>query len=394
MFNKEFLKTLTVLYAEDDVSIRTSLSNILKKVFKEVIICEDGQEGIDKYKNYSQSIEFDAIISDINMPNKNGLEMVREIRELNSEIPVIMTTAHGEANYLMEAIRVNVSGYSLKPIDTKELLQTVQKFCEVKRNQRLIVQKEAELSEYMDLINTLSTITKVDMTDTITESNEFFTEVSEFQSEELVDKPFTELLHKDCLAGSYQEMKASIKRGNTWKGKLKLLNKHGEPFYLRTTSIPKKDSNSSTVIGYISIGFLADEEEAERALTMQQVRKNMMAEKQKVLLLSKKVKELQKSVGTPSSLESLKNEKLLKINLKEEKIKNINLVKQVKYYEEQLHELEAKLNNIVSVESSKRQIVIEKVKALQKENGILKENLIHSQNQIKELQPKPAKYIE
>jgi len=393
MFNKEFLKTLTVLYAEDDVSIRTSLSNILKKVFKEVIICEDGQEGVDNYKNYSETIEFDAIISDINMPNKNGLEMVREIRELNSDIPVIMTTAHGEANYLMEAIKVNVSGYSLKPIDTKELLQTVQKFCEVKKNQRLIIQKEAELSEYMDLINTLSTITKVDMTDSITESNEFFQEVSEFTDEELLQKPITEILHKDCLSTSYQEMKATVKNGNTWKGKLKLVNKDGEIFYLRTTSIPQKDAHSSAIIGYISIGFLADEEEQERAQTMQQVRHNMLTEKQKVLQLTKKVKELQKNVGAPASSDCLKNEKLLRINLKEEKIKALGLVKQVKYYEEQLHVLEAKLNGIISVETSKRQIVVDKVKDLQKENAHFREKLITAQNQVKALQPRP-KYVE
>jgi len=393
MFNKEFLKTLTVLYAEDDASIRNSLSNILKKVFKEVVVCEDGQEGIDKYKNYSQSIEFDAIISDINMPNKNGLEMVKEIRELNSEVPVIMTTAHGEANYLMEAIKVNVSGYSLKPIDTKELLQTVQKFCEVKKNQKLIVEKEAELSEYMDLINTLATITKVDMTATITEVNEFLTHISNYTEDELNHKPITELLHKDCLSGTYQEMIATIKRGNTWKGKLKFLNKDNELFYLRTTSIPHKDINTNAITGYISIGFLADEEEQEKAQTMQQVRHNMLIEKQKVLQLTKKVKELQKSVGMPSSAQTLKNEKILKINLKEEQTKNFNLVKQVKYYEEHLHELEEKLNNIVTAESSKRQLIVNKVKDLQKENARLKDNLITAQNQVKALQPRP-KYVE
>jgi len=393
MFNKEFLKTLTVLYAEDDASIRNSLSNILKKVFKDVIVCEDGQEGIDNYKNYSESLEFDAIISDINMPNKNGLEMAKEIRELNSDIPIIMTTAHGEANYLMEAIKINVSGYSLKPIDTKELLQTVQKFCEVKRNQRLIVQKEAELSEYMDLINTLATIIKVDMTATITETNEFITQVSNYTNEELLHKPISELLHKDCLNGSYQEMVATIKRGKTWKGKLKLLNKDGDIFYLRTTSIPHKDSDTNTVVGYISIGFLADDEEQEKAQTMQQVRHNMLVEKQKVLQLTKKVKELQKSIGMPSSAEVLKNEKILKMNLKEEKAKNASLIKQVKYYEEHLHELEEKLNNIVASEASKRQLITNKVKELQRENAQLKDKLITAQNQIKALQPKP-KYVE
>ncbi len=393
MFNKEFLKTLTVLYAEDDASIRNSLSNILKKVFKEVIVCEDGQEGIDNYKNYSQSIEFDAIISDINMPNKNGLEMVKEIRELNSDIPVIMTTAHGEANYLMEAIKVNVSGYSLKPIDTKELLKTVQKFCEVKKNQRLIAQKEAELSEYMDLINTLATITKVDMTASITEVNEFLTHLSNYSEDELLHKPISDLLHKDCLNGTYQEMVATIKRGKTWKGKLKLVNKDGDIFYLRTTSIPHKDVDTSAIIGYISIGFLADEEEQEKLQTMQQVRQKMLIEKQKVLQLTKKVKELQKSVGMPSSTQVLKNEKILKMNLKEEKAKNASLIKQVQYYEEHIKELEAKLNTIVSAETAKRQAVLDKVKELQKENTRLKDNLITAQNKIKALQPKP-KYVE
>jgi PAS domain S-box-containing protein len=304
-----------------------------------------------------------------------------------------MTTAHGEANYLMEAIKINVSGYSLKPIDTKELLETVQKFCEVKRNQRLIVQKEAELSEYMDLINTLATIIKVDMTATITETNEFITQVSNYTNEELLHKPISELLHKDCLNGSYQEMVATIKRGKTWKGKLKLLNKDGDIFYLRTTSIPHKDSDTNTVVGYISIGFLADDEEQEKAQTMQQVRHNMLVEKQKVLQLTKKVKELQKSIGMPSSAEVLKNEKILKMNLKEEKAKNASLIKQVKYYEEHLHELEEKLNNIVASEASKRQLITNKVKELQRENAQLKDKLITAQNQIKALQPKP-KYVE
>ena len=91
MFNKEFLKTLTVMYVEDDESIRTSLGNILKKVFKEVITCVDGKEGVSNYLLYTNDmdIEFDVIISDINMPNMDGLEMVEEIRKHNEDIQLL-----------------------------------------------------------------------------------------------------------------------------------------------------------------------------------------------------------------------------------------------------------------------------------------------------------------
>ena len=89
MFNKEFLQTLTVLYVEDDESIRTSLSNILTKIFAQVIICSDGEDGLNQFKHHTleNKTKLNLIISDINMPNKNGIEMVQEIRELDPRYP-------------------------------------------------------------------------------------------------------------------------------------------------------------------------------------------------------------------------------------------------------------------------------------------------------------------
>ena len=96
------------MYVEDDDSIRGSLSGILKKIFGEVIICNDGNDGINQFKYYTQErkTKIDTIISDINMPNLNGIEMIKEIREHDDEVPVIFTTAHGESNYLMDAIKL------------------------------------------------------------------------------------------------------------------------------------------------------------------------------------------------------------------------------------------------------------------------------------------------
>jgi PAS domain S-box-containing protein len=391
MFNKEFLKTLTILYVEDDIAIRTSLSNILNKVFKKVIISEDGQKGVDDYLKYSQEFEFDAIVSDINMPNMNGLEMVKEIRTHNSDIPVIMTTAHGEANYLMEAIKINVSGYSLKPVDTKDLLMTIQKFCEIKRNQKLIVQKEAELSEYMDLINTISTINKVDINDNIIEANPFFQDLCEYEEDELLGKSILDILHPDCVATTYKQMKESIAKGITWKGKLKLNTKTGEKFHLRTTSIPKKDSDTTLIVGYISIGFLADDEEAEKAQTMHQVKLNLLEQKQKVLSLTKEVRELRQNQANPLHLQAAQNEKILKSAFKQEKIKNSDLLKQISYYEYELSQSKSKLQTILISEKNKKQELMDKVKEQSIELSNLRENFIAAQGMLRKPRPK---YVE
>ncbi len=394
MLNKDFLKTLNVLYVEDDVSIRTSLGNILKKIFNEVIICEDGQIGVDKYKEYTSKIEFDIIISDINMPNLDGLAMVKQIRELNDDIPVIMATAHGEANYLMEAIKVNVSGYSLKPIDAKKLLTNVEKFCQIKKNQKLIIQKEVELSEYMDLINTISPIIKVDNDDKITYANEFFQDISLYTQEELLNKQLSDIIHPDSKVKNYAELNAHIKSDKTWKGKLKFLSQEDEKFHLRTTAIPQKNSDTGLIDGYISIGFLADDEEQERTQTLQQVKVNIMEQKQKVLSLTRKIKELSKfSNQSPLSVSLEKNEKILKKILKDERIKNSDLGKQVQYYEDEILTLKAKLSGIIDNEKDKRAALVSKVQSISKENDHLKGNLITAQNQINALKPKP-KFVE
>jgi PAS domain S-box-containing protein len=395
MFDKEFLKTLTILYVEDDETIRTSLGNILKKVFKEVVTCVDGKDGVANYELYTQDMdmEFDAIISDINMPNLNGLEMIKKIREYDSDIPVVMTTAHGEANYLMEAIKVNVSGYTLKPIDTKELLGTVQKFCEIKRNQRLIQEKEAELSEYMEVVNGIATIVKVDKTDTILEANEYFCAILDQSEEDLVGTNILQVVHPESIPSSYREMKSNIKLNESWKGKLKLLSNNDEVFHIRSTNIPKIDPNTGKNIGYISIGFIADDEEQEKKETLHKARQNILAEKQKVLQLNKQVKNLKHTQNNTTQVANYDNIVYVREALENERKKNQDNLKQIEGYEYEITQLRDKLLNIVDIEKAKKQDTLKRIQELSRENAMLQDNLIRAQNQINSLQPKP-KYIE
>ncbi|RLA76186.1 MAG: hypothetical protein DRG78_19505, partial [Epsilonproteobacteria bacterium] len=208
MFNKEFLKTLTIMYVEDDKSIRESLGTILQKVFKEVILCVDGQDGLEKFTlSHSNEInKIDAIVSDINMPRMNGLEMLAGIRKLDTEIPAIMTTAHGESDFLMEAIKVNVSYYALKPINTPQLLENIQKFCLIRHQQGMIVQKEKELSSYIGIIDQVAASLRLDDSLNIVDINELYSEMSLYSKEELIGKSLDLITHKDIIPTTSKEM--------------------------------------------------------------------------------------------------------------------------------------------------------------------------------------------
>jgi len=120
---KKLTENLSVLYVEDDNEIAKKLISILSTLFKKVLHVEDGQKGLEAFKNEG----FDMILSDISMPNMNGIEMTKQIKEINLEQPIIFSTAHSESNLLMEAINLNVEGYVLKPINHKYFLELLYK---------------------------------------------------------------------------------------------------------------------------------------------------------------------------------------------------------------------------------------------------------------------------
>ena len=119
--NVSILKNITILYAEDEVALREITLNILKGFTKKQYIAEDGAQGLKLFKDHED--EIDLIITDVNMPIMNGLEMIREIKRLNPNIPIIVATAFSNTEYLLEAIDIGVDKYVLKPIDMKKLLQ-------------------------------------------------------------------------------------------------------------------------------------------------------------------------------------------------------------------------------------------------------------------------------
>jgi diguanylate cyclase (GGDEF)-like protein len=121
-----FTKTLKVLFVEDNQEAREAFLDLLNNFFDEIIVAVDGEEGFKKF----QAEPFDLVISDIRMPNADGIEMSKNIRSMDCTVPIIITTAHQESDLLLKSIEVGISAYLLKPINFKNLEKVIKQTCE------------------------------------------------------------------------------------------------------------------------------------------------------------------------------------------------------------------------------------------------------------------------
>lgn len=117
----EQLKNYTILCVEDEDGIRKRLVNTLKYYFKEVYEASNADEGYELYYEHKSSV----IISDIEMPKKNGIQMVSEIRKDDLSTIIIMLTAYSSEEYLLNLINLNINQYILKPVTSENLLNAI-----------------------------------------------------------------------------------------------------------------------------------------------------------------------------------------------------------------------------------------------------------------------------
>lgn len=127
--DKSILKKINILYVEDEEEVRSLTSNVLSKFVNSIVLACHGQEGLEifeKYNGENSTLEkFDLIITDINMPKMDGLEMLEEIYKIDHSIPAIVTTAHNDADFLKHAINLRVRGYVSKPLNLHDLIETM-----------------------------------------------------------------------------------------------------------------------------------------------------------------------------------------------------------------------------------------------------------------------------
>ena len=113
----EKIKDISILLAEDEAELRETLSEYLQIFFNRVYTASCGNEAYDIYRQKSPNI----ILTDISMPNLDGLDMIAKIRKYDTETKIIVMSAHSDQEKLLRAIKLHLETYLIKPIKTDAL---------------------------------------------------------------------------------------------------------------------------------------------------------------------------------------------------------------------------------------------------------------------------------
>ena len=116
---------MRILITDDHPVVRAGVSQILKKNFKDVIIGE-ASNGRQLFEQLRQN-RWDLVLLDITMPGRSGLDLLSQIKEGRSRVPIIILTIHAEDEYAIRALRAGASGYVTKDAIPEMLVTAIQK---------------------------------------------------------------------------------------------------------------------------------------------------------------------------------------------------------------------------------------------------------------------------
>jgi PAS domain S-box-containing protein len=247
----EYLKDITILYAEDDTLIQKEFSSFLEKFVKKLFIANNGQEALELF----QKNKPDIVISDITMPKMNGIELSKNIKSLNPDTPIVIISAHNNSEYLIEAIEIGVNRFILKPIDMTEVVNILIDFskniCVVKENKNI----NNILEQYKEIVDSSSIVSKADPYGTITYVNQPFIDISGYTKEELIGANHNIIRHPDTSPEVFEKMWKTIKdEKKVWKGTVKNRSKNGKAYYVSSVIKPILDVDGN-IIEYIAIRY-------------------------------------------------------------------------------------------------------------------------------------------
>jgi len=115
-----------VLIVDDEKYIRAGLRSMIQRTntqFDRFVECTNGREALE----YIMQDKFDLIITDIRMPQMDGLELMKEIQRIKYSVPIIILSGYDDFHYAVEAIKYGAKAYLLKPVDRMELFNILKK---------------------------------------------------------------------------------------------------------------------------------------------------------------------------------------------------------------------------------------------------------------------------
>jgi len=253
--------SLNLLYVEDDIELCDNTYNILKPFFKSVSIANNGEDGLNIYKNGL----FDIVLTDILMPKMDGREMSRIIRSINSRQVIIIMSAHEDSEYFLELIDIGIHKFIPKPPSLTHLFRAITEAAidinNAKKVAKLSKEMKEDLRDSKDLLRNIIETIPVrifwkDINSIYLGCNTLFANDAGAKSQnEIIGKRDLDLSWsnqaEDYVADDFYVI-------NTKKEKINIEEKQtkadGKIVWLSTSKVPLKSENGK-VVGILGIYF-------------------------------------------------------------------------------------------------------------------------------------------
>ena len=173
------------------------------------------------------------------MPKTNGLEMIKKIRDIDSNVPILITSAYDDTSYLMQSIQYKINGYIIKPFKSKELVKNIHEIIKELYKRKKETNHLNLLKAYQTITDYSSIVSKTDIDGFITYVNDEFCKISGYTKEELIGQKHNIVRANDESESIFEELWEIIKeKKETWSGVIKNQTKDGEFYYVKTTIQP------------------------------------------------------------------------------------------------------------------------------------------------------------
>jgi PAS domain S-box-containing protein len=258
-FDISELRTITILYVEDEGTLRKQETKIYNKIFKEVFEAEDGVEALQIFKNNQDKI--DIVITDINMPKMSGLDLAREIQQI-SNVPIIITTAYTNTEYMLESLDLGIKKFINKPVTINRIIQDIEKVVVQHRkeqnvkdiaktlitktkndskelNELLLANKELEknLTYYKQLADRYIQMMTINKNGEILEVSSRFSELMGYHESELMGENISILKENHSGLSIQKEMLEAIHKKITIDSIHEFTTKEGKPLKFKTKMV-------------------------------------------------------------------------------------------------------------------------------------------------------------
>ena len=262
---KNFIKTLNILYVEDDVNAREISTKIFKRFFNTVDTKENGLEGFFAFKEkYINKEKYDLIISDINMPKLDGIELLEKIREIDTEVPVIFVTARNESDILLKAIELKISDFLVKPLNLDFITEVLYKTCEKLFLKSILIKKNRELELYIKTVEEVAFIIKMDLNYDIKYINNILCNSIGYEAKDIIGQNFDFIKPKLSSHNIFENLEETLINEQTWECNIKIEKDDNEIIYLKAMIIQIFDDSNKNVQEYIFIAYAITDQENER----------------------------------------------------------------------------------------------------------------------------------